>query len=673
MPPKLVAVLLSAVRGQHYAELDSASPDRVQRRLAAILFADVVGYSRLTAQDEVGSLRRLQSVWRDVVRPNVQACNGRIISTAGDGVLVEFASAVEAVSSAIAVQQAMRLRNDAITDEQRILLRVGINLGDIMIHGHDLHGDGVNVAARLEPLAEPGGICISATVHEHVQAKLPYPFEDGGERLVKNIATPLRIYVIGPDIIAQLPTTIAAVARRSVWRWCAAALAVGLVAGAGLWASWAHLHLEVDTTRVQSASSSPLGTLPADAVQHAAPPLSIVALPFTNLDPDPEQDYFADGITEDLTTDLSRIPALFVISSSTALTYKRNNAVDVRDVGRELLVRYVLRGSVRRIGDSVRINAQLIQTDNARQLWAERFEAEIARLGVVQDSVTRRIATAMNATLLDVESRRSERERPNNPDTMDLTMRGLAVLNKPSSRENAQQGRALFENALRLTPDYLPALNGLAQVMLVEWGSTWYSGSSEAHLEKLEQVVDRALAIKADDAMATYLYGYVQKRLHGNLNQALAAFERAIAIDPNLAVAENYIGQVKVFLGHPDEAAEHTLKAIRLSPRDPQLAEWYYQMAITNIHRKRYDEAIEWARRGVQTNPNLRYPYRLLASALALSGRTDEARNVAAEMLRRYPNETISAFKVREPWTNPAYLAGQSLEIEGMRRAGIPE
>ncbi len=671
-PERILAVFLSRARGADHTETDSTSNDRVQRRLAAILFADVVGYSRLTAQDEVGTWRRLRRVLRDVVRPNVAAHGGRVISIAGDGILVEFRSAVEAVSSAIALQQSMRLRNAAVTDGQRIELRVGINLGDIMIHGHDLHGDGVNVAARLEPLAEPGGICISATVHEHVQAKLPYPFEDRGEKQVKNIAAPIRIYMIGPDTIAQLPTAVAAAGmRRGAWGWCAAALLIGLFGGAAVWKPWLPLP-PTEATRVQTAAAGPPATPAAGLARAAAPALSIVALPFTNLDRDPEQDYFADGITEDLTTDLSRIPALLVISPTTALTYK-GSSLDVRQIGRELSVRYVLRGSVRRVVDSVRINAQLIETDNALQLWADRFEAKVAQLAAVQDSVTQRIASAMNATLLDAESRRIQRERPDNPDAIDLTMRGLALLNRPSSRENAQRAREFFESALRLNPNHMPALNGLAQVMLVEWGSTWYSGSSEAHLQALERVVDRALAVRPDDAMATYLYGYVQKRLHRNLDQALVAFERAIALDPNLAVAQNYVGQIKVFLGRPGEAAEHTLKAIQLSPRDPQLPEWYYQMAITQIHLQHYDEAVAWARRGVQTNPNLRYPYRVLAAALALSGRLDEARTVAAEFLRRYPHETISAFLRRESWTDPVYRAGQNREVEGMRLAGIPD
>jgi TolB-like protein len=407
-------------------------------------------------------------------------------------------------------------------------------------------------------------------------------------------------------------------------------------------------------------------------VQADPPRLSMVVLPFANATRDLDHEYFVEGLTEDLTTDLSRIPGSFVIAPSTAFTY-RGKPVDVRQIGHELSVRYVLQGSVRRIMDSFRINAQLVDAANTSQLWAERFDGELAQLAKLQDQVTQRIAGALNVALIDAESERALRERPNNPDAVDLTMRGMALLNKPSSRESMQSARDLFEEALRLSPNHLQALNGLANVMLIEWGSTWYTRSSEEHLEELDRIVNRALAIKPDDALATYFQGYVLKRLRKNLDQALVAFERAIALDPNLAVAHNYVGQIKVFLGRASEAAQHTFKAIQLSPRDPQLAEWYYQLAITHIHQERYNEAVEWARRGVQVNPNLRYPYRVLAAALALSGRVDEARTVAAEMLRRYPKETISAFRTREPWTDPVYRAGQDREIEGMRLAGIPD
>jgi adenylate cyclase len=397
-----------------------------------------------------------------------------------------------------------------------------------------------------------------------------------------------------------------------------------------------------------------------------------VVLPFTNSAPDPEQEYFAEGITEDLTTDLSRIPGSFVIAPSTAFTYK-GKPIDVRQIGRELSVRYALQGSVRRIIDSVRINAQLVDTASASQLWADRYDGEVAQLAKVQDLVTRHIAGALNVALVEAESQRASRERTDNPNAVDLTMRGSALLNKEASRENIQRARELFEAALRLSPEHLPALHGLGQAMLVQWESTWYSRTSEEHLEELDGVVNKALAIKPDDALANYLRGYVLKRLRKDLNQALAATERAVSIDPNLAVAHNYLGQIKVFLGRANEAAEHTLKAIGLSPRDPQLALWYYQLAITYIHRQSYDEAVGWARRGVQVNPNLRYPYRVLAAALALSGRIDEAKGVAAEMLRRYPRETIGAFLTREPWPDPIYRAGQNREITGMRLAGIPE
>jgi tetratricopeptide (TPR) repeat protein len=298
---------------------------------------------------------------------------------------------------------------------------------------------------------------------------------------------------------------------------------------------------------------------------------------------------------------------------------------------------------------------------------------ELAHFAKVQDQVTQRIAEALKIALVEAESQRALRERPNNPNAIDLTMRASALLNRQASRESTQRARELFEAALRLSPGHVPALNGLAQAMLVQWQSTWYPRSSEEHLEELNRVVNKALEVKPDDALATYLRGYVWKRFRKDLGQALTAFERAIALDPNLAVAHNYVGQIKVFLGRANEAAEHTLRAIELSPRDPQLALWYYQLALTYIHEQRYDEAVKWGRRSVEVNPNLRYPYRILAAARALSGRVDESRTIAAAMLRRYPKETIGTFLTREPWPNSVYRAGQEREIMGMRLAGIPE
>jgi adenylate cyclase len=646
------------------------SQQRVERRLEAILFADVVGYSRLTGEDEVGTWRGLQKVLRGVVRPQFSAHEGRIVSVKGDGILAEFPSAVEAVAGAVALQQAMAERNALFSGAQRIELRIGINLGDVLINDNDIHGEGVNIAARLEPLAEPGGICISATVHEHVRGKLAYPFQSRGELALKNIAYPVGVYSLGPASIASLPREDPQPGRRGrAWSWYAlVVLVAGLLCVAAL---WTNLGPPERTTAVQggltgtpptSVSGSPAG----------APPLSIVVLPLTNSASDPEQEYFVEGITEDLTTDLSRIADAFVIAPATAFTYK-GKPVDVRQIGRELSVRYALQGSARRVRDSVRINAQLVDTTNALQLWAERFDGEISQLAKMRDQVTQRIAFALKVALTEAESQRSLRERPNNPDAVDLAMRAWALLNRHASRESTQRARELLESALRLSPDHLPALNGLALAMLIQWQNTWSPRSSEEHLEELDQVSNKALETKPDDAFAIYLRGYALKRFKKDLNQALAAFERAIAIDPNLAVAHNYVGQIKVFLGRANEAAEPTLKAIQLSPRDPQLALWYYQLALTYLHQQRDEEAVEWARRGVQVNPNVRYTYRILAAALALSGRVDEAKAAATEMLRRYPKETISAFLKREPWPDATYRAGQKREIEGMRLAGIPE
>jgi len=648
------------------------SQERVHRRLEAIMFADVVGYSRLTGQDEVGTWWRLRRVLRDVVRPEIKSRAGRIVRIKGDGILVEFPSAVEAVISAVALQQAMIQRNANSPDAQPIELRIGINLGDVITNDHDVHGDGVNIACRLEPLADPGGICISATVHEHVHGKLAYPFESRGEQTLKNIASPVLIYSLGPATIATLPRDDwRSSVYTSSWRWFVKALTVGSLCAAVLWLIQRYGDQSAQSPAIQTGSPAQSSSSVAEPRSlPRAPARSIVVLPFTSHDAD--QEYFAEGITEDLTTDLSRIPGSFVIAPSTAFTYK-GRTIDVRQVGRELSVRYALQGSVRRISDSVRINARLVDTANATQQWADRFDGDGAQLAKVQDRVTQRIAAALNVALIDAESQRALRERPNNPEVVDLTMRGSALINKPASRESTQHARELFEAALRLNPDHLPALNGLAQAMVVQWESTWYPRSGDEHLGELDRVVNKALAVKPDDALATYFRGYVLKRLRKDLNGALAAFERAIAIDPNLAVAHNYVGQLKVFLGRANEAAEHTLKAIRLSPRDPQLALWYYQLAHTYIHQQRYDEAVEWGRRSVETNPALRYPYRVLAAALALSGRIDEAKWIAAEMLGRYPKETVSAFLAREPWPNPIYREGQNREIAGMRLAGVPE
>ena len=388
------------------------------RRLAAILAADVVGYSRLMGADEEGTHERVKAHLRELVDPKIREHHGRIVKTTGDGVLAEFASVVDAVRCAGEIQRAMVDRDLDLAEERRLRFRIGVNLGDVIADGGDIYGDGVNIAVRLEGLAAPGGICISGTVRDHIGDRLPYAFEDMGEQSVKNIARPVRVYALRPEGIAGLPTA------------------------------------SVSST---TSSSPPV----------AAPRLSIVVLPFTNLSDDREQQYFADGITEDLTTDLSRIADMFVISRNTAFTY-RNKPIDTKQIGRELGVRYVLEGSVRRSGNQIRVSAQLIDAATDAHLWAERFDRDTVDLFALQNEITSRIANALGVELIAAEAARPTEH----PDALDYILRGRAASLKPPSRDNYAEAISLFEHALALDPQSVEAQSRLA-ARLVEPRARW--------------------------------------------------------------------------------------------------------------------------------------------------------------------------------------------------------
>jgi adenylate cyclase len=385
------------------------------RRLAAILAADVAGYSRLMGADEEGTHERLQAHLRELVNPKIGEHRGRIVKNTGDGFLAEFASVVDAVRCAAEVQRGMIDREPEVPEERRIRFRIGVNLGDVIVEEHDIFGDGVNVAARLEALAEPGGICISRMVRDNVRDRLAYSFEDMGEQQVKNIARPVRIYALRPG---------------------------GATAGPA-------------TNPSLTTSSSP----------PTAPRLSIIVLPFTNLSDDREQQYFADGITDDLTTDLSRISGSFVIARNTAFTYK-GKPVDVKQVGRELGVRYVLEGSVRRAGHLVRINVQLVDVETGAHLWADRFDTDRVNLPEAQDAIVGRIARTLNVELLEDAGRRIERERMADPDARDLVMYGRALFNRPYSVATFQEAQRAYEQALEKDPGLVDAKIGIASVLL---------------------------------------------------------------------------------------------------------------------------------------------------------------------------------------------------------------
>src|SRR5260221_4492162 len=441
-----------------------ADPQRVERRLVTILAADVAGYSRLVGADEEGTLACLKAHRRDMIDPKITAHHGRIVKVTGDGILVEFASPVEAVRCAVEVQRGMVDRNAGTPTDKRIMFRVGINLGDIIVEAKDIYGDGVNIAARLEGLAEPGGLCISRTVRDQVRDRLPYLFEDRGEQSVKNIARPVRVFALSAAVIASVPPDVRATAGE---------------------------------TRM-AAGAPPVAT-------NAAPPpprLSIMVLPFATLSKDPEQEYLAEGFTNDLTTDLSRISGSFVIARNTAFTYK-GKVTDVRQIGHELGIRYVLEGSIRRTGALVRINAQLVDVETGAQLWAERFDRDRSDLAAIQDEIVGRIATTLRYELIDLESSRSLRERQTNPDAVDLTMRGWSTFYRHDSREVRGEARDLFEQAVRIDDRVAAALAGLALTHAAFVSDTWSADIAEG-LRLAEAAAARAPPLGPKNVEAHY-------------------------------------------------------------------------------------------------------------------------------------------------------------------------
>ena len=421
-------------------------------RLAAILAADVAGYSRLMGADEEGTRERLQAHLRELVEPKIKEHRGRTVKNTGDGLLAEFASVVDAVRCAVEIQRGIIDREPEIREERRIRFRIGVNLGDVIVEEHDIFGDGVNVAARLEALAAPGGICVSRMVRDQIRDKLPYPFEDMGEQSVKNIARPVRAYALRPEGLAALsrPGLPARVSRHGRAVISTAALAV-LIIVCIAWRFWPAADvLAGKPTEQAAASAKPLPTGPAAASisqPFVAPRLSIVVLPFANLSNDPEQQYFADGITEDVTTDLSRLAHMLVISRNTAFTY-RNKPVDTKQIGRELGVRYVLEGSVQRSGNRVRVTAQLIDAATDTHLWAERLDRDTGDLFALQNEITSRIANTLHLELIAAEAARPT----DHPDAVDYILRGRAALFKPDSRDSYAEAISLFEQALSLDP-----------------------------------------------------------------------------------------------------------------------------------------------------------------------------------------------------------------------------
>jgi TolB-like protein/class 3 adenylate cyclase len=586
------------------------------RRLAAIMAIDVVGYSRLMSEDEAGTALSVRE-HREAARPIVAGFGGRIVKTMGDGLLLEFPSVVAALECAVAIQKLMAERNRDVSEAKRIVYRIGVNLGDVLIEGEDILGEGVNIAARLEAICEPGGVLISSTAHEHVRGRINVEFIDLGDKALKNIARPVRAYAIKNG-------------------------------SAG-------------------AAAAPSGAAPNT---QGLPRLSMVVLPFANMGGGAEQEHFVDGVTESLTTDLSRIRGSFVIGRNTAFTYK-GKAVDLKQIGRELKVRYVLEGSVQRGGNRTRVNVQLIDAENGHHLWAERFDKPLADLFDMQDEIVARLANALNTELVTAEARRAERTPIR--DSMDLYFQGLALLNKGLTRDTTAQARSFFDRALAADPDNVDALYGSGRVDVGEGEANLVSDAMAA-FAAAEAKFSKVLSLVPDHAHVHLSLGYV-KILTKRVAEGIAGCEHALALDRNLASAHSAIGLGKIYVGRAEETEAHILERLRLSPRDTGVSGAMHTAGYAKNHLGEWEQAVAWFRRSIEAYRNHPHQHFQMGIALARLGRLEEARSAVKAGLVLNPAFSISL--ARATWTaasdNPVYLAQFETILEGMRIAGIPE
>jgi TolB-like protein/class 3 adenylate cyclase len=592
--------------------------EQVHRRLAAILAGDIAGYSRLMSADEEGTLRGLKGHRKALVDPKIVEHRGRIVKTTGDGMLVEFVSVVDAVRCAVDIQRGMAERNAEVPANRRIQFRIGINVGDIISDDNDIYGDGVNIAARLEALAEPGGICVSRIVHDQVRDKLSFGFEDMGEQSVKNIAHPIGVHRV-------------------------------------------HISETAPSAGVKSAAA---GAAP-DPISSSRP--SIAVLPFANLSGDPEQEYFADGIVEEIITALSHMRWLSVIARNSSFIYKGKN-VDVKVAGRELGVRYVLEGSVRKSGNRVRITAQLIDTSTGSHLWADRFDGAMDDIFELQDQVTAKVISAIAPKLEQAEIERAKRKPTESLDAYDYYLRGMASLHQ-WTKESSEEALRLFYRSIELDPGFASAYG------MAAWSFVWRKVNGWmidriSEVREAERLARRAVELGADDAIALSGGGYALVFVVHDLDNGAAFIDRALALNPSLAWALHSSGWTKAFLGDPDAAIKHLTEAMRLSPLDPLSFRAKGGIAFAHFLARRYDEAITWAESALRERPNYLAAIRELAAASALAGHLPEAQKAMAHLRQIDPAMRVTTVKDWVPLRRPDDL--KRLQ-EGLRQAGLPE
>ncbi len=593
-----------------------------ERRLSAILAADVVGYSRLMGGDEVGTLHALNEHRRELIDPTIAGHRGRIVKTTGDGLLVEFASAVDAVRCAVEVQRGMAERNEVVPPEQRIEFRIGINVGDIIGLGDDIYGDGVNVAARLEAMSEPGGIYVSRAVRDPVRDKLAFSFEDLGEKTAKNIARPIHVFRVRHDAEAARRRFAAPrVLRRPIVALVVAFVMVGVGAGAWFWG-----------TRVSGDGS---------------PALSLVVLPFDNLGGDAADDYLVAGITDDLTTALSHIPGAMVIAHATAYSY-HGKPQDIRQIGRDLGVRYVVRGSVRRLGTVLRVNAELGSTETGAQLWSDSFDQKVADLALGQEQIVVRMRAALSVSLTDLEAARSLKEHPTNPDAFDLILRARAIMLLPQTKDRMAQAVGLYQEALAHDPNAVPALVGIVIALL---GENYLEGvSHDVAMNQAVQYLRRAETLAPNSEYVLVAQAWVLSFHEGPDYQAARSKRKAVArrlieLFPNNTEGYFRLGTVEREEGAYDEAADNFERVLRLNPRTAGIKTMYWEMAYCRITGGHDPEGLDWADRATAAPgslPQYREQILLVRQVVGYfrTGNVDMAKRLVAELNDRFPFET---------------------------------
>jgi adenylate cyclase len=589
--------------------------ERVQRRLAAILAADVVGYSRLIEADEEGTRARLRSLHSELIYPRVEADGGRIVKTTGDGVLVEFPSAIDAVRNALAIQGEMRRRNADLPEERRIAFRVGINVGDVIVESDDIHGEGVNVAARLEGLAEPGEVYVSGTVCDHAAGKLDAVFEDLGEHTVKNMSRPVRVYRVQPN-----------------------------------------------TKRAPAEHEG-------DAVLPLADKPSIAVLPFANMSGDPEQEYFSDGITEDLITALSRIHWFFVTARNSSFSYK-GQSPDIRQVADDLGVRYVLEGSVRKSRSRVRITVQLINGTSGNHVWAERYDRELEDVFELQDEITEKIVGAIEPAITKAEIQRSRSKRPDNLDAWDLCQRGWFHRYRYRQKDFAE-ARQFFECALEADPEFVSALAGLTEVLSYE---IVFSFAEDPQVQVKQAIAygRQGVAIDDEDPIAHLALGraYAVGEQYEN---AISTFGKALQLNPFFAAAHAALGGVYIVMGRLEEGIDTTRKAIALSPQDIMMGAIVSRLAQAYLARKDYEKAAQYAEEAFRCPMPPQWPGKsYLVSALGHLGGEALARQALEELLQMRPGITLSWIR-SQPFHIAMGRGAVDDYLDGLRKAGLAE